>query len=452
MSSSKRRARPFGRTATVLALIAIASLARSFAQTPGRATPTRRADHVFVLMLDGARPDVLRTVNAVTIRALEASGVRYTQARTIYPSQTRVAFVSLPTGAYAGSHGIVGGPSFKDEHWNTVSYRDDDPSAAQVLCARPTIFEELAAAGLTSAYAAMKGYELVGARGATWTLNGNRTLDRDAYATRYQAEAQGSSALALWNKQRLARDLLDQTLALVKEHRPSLVILNLGSADYTAHSYGPDTPQYRQTLEHIDGLIADLLRVLEQLKMRDRTTVIISADHGFSTVDRTRIIAKPVGDSVVIESLSRLGIEHHVSNTGGTSMGVYIRDKKRTSDAARALRREPWCEAIYCEDVSAQCDRTLRELHAYFPGRSPDLMVDIDDDATATQPYAGNHGSLRESDMRIPLVLSGAGVASGLVLGRASLIDVAPTIVRLFGLPGSVLRPDGRALEEALEK
>lgn len=101
----------------------------------------------------------------------------------------------------------------------------------------------------------------------------------------------------------------------------------------------------------------------------------------------------------------------------------------------RTLRHEPWCEAIYCEDVGAGCDRTLRELHAYFPGRSPELMVDIDDDATATQPYAGNHGSMRENDMRIPLVLSGAGVARGLVLGKASLVDVAPTIVRLFGLP-----------------
>jgi phosphonoacetate hydrolase len=437
---------------SLLALFVLASLVSTLAHTPARITQTRRTDHVFVLMLDGTRPDVLRAVNAVTIRGLEASGVRYTQARTIYPSQTRVAFVTLTTGATTGSHGVVGGPSFKDDRWATISYRDDDPIAAQPLCARPTIFEELAAARLTSAYAVMKGYELVGARGATRTINGNKTLDREAYATRYQPEARGSAALALWNKQRLARDLLDQALVVVKEHRPNLVIVNLGSADYAAHSYGPDTPQYRQTLEHIDGLIADLLQVLEELKIRDRTTIVISADHGFSAVDKTRIVARPAGDSFVIESLTKVGIEHHVSNTGGTSMGVYVRDKKRTADAARTLRQEPWCEAIYCEDPTADCDRTLRELHAYFPGRSPDLMVDIDDDATATQPYSGNHGSLREGDMRIPLILSGAGVARGLVLGKASLIDVAPTIVRLFGLPGSVLRPDGRTLEEALEK
>ena len=54
--------------------------------------------------------------------------------------------------------------------------------------------------------------------------------------------------------------------------------------------------------------------------------------------------------------------------------------------------------------------------------------------------------------MRIPLNLSGAGVARDLVLGKACLIDVAPTIVQLLGLPGSLLRPDGHGLEEVLEK
>jgi predicted AlkP superfamily pyrophosphatase or phosphodiesterase len=74
----------------MLALFVLASLAITAAQTSHAATQGRRTDHVFVLMLDGMRPDVLRTVNAPTIRGLEASGVRYTQARTTYPSQTRV--------------------------------------------------------------------------------------------------------------------------------------------------------------------------------------------------------------------------------------------------------------------------------------------------------------------------------------------------------------------------
>ena len=115
-----------------------------------------------------------------------------------------------------------------------------------------------------------------------------------------------------------------------------------------------------------------------------------------------------------------------------------------------ALRAEPWCEAVYCQDARAACDRTLESLHAYFPGRSPDVMVDLDDDAALNFGQAGQHGSLRHEDMAIPLFLSGAGVASGRLAGQARLVDVAPTVMRLLGLPPQGLRPDGRALEEAL--
>ena len=139
-----------------------------------------------------------------------------------------------------------------------------------------------------------------------------------------------------------------------------------------------------------------------------------------------------------------------MTNTGGASMGVYIRDKARVAEAVGLLRREPWVESIYCEPAPAHCDVSLSSLHSYFPGRSPDLMVDLDDDATLNFPQPGQHGTHRPSDMRIPLVFSGAGVARGAVGGKASLVDVAPTVLRLLGLPATVLRPDGHVLEEAL--
>ena len=417
------------------------------------AAPAQRpADHVFVVMLDGCRPDLLRRARTPNPRALGAAGTTYLQARTIYPSQTRVAFVSLPTGAYPGSHGVVGGNDVKDAEWKTVAMGDDDPIAAQALVARPTVFEAATAAGLTSLYAAMKGYELVGARGATWTINGKKTLDPAAWKTRYEPLAEGSADLAAGYKQLLSRQLLDQTLQIVREKRPSLVVVNLGAADYAAHSFGPESLRYLLTLEYLDGLVGDLLKALDELGIRQRTAVIVSADHGFSDVDATRLVA-PAADAGGhrLDFLAARGIEHYVTNTGGSSMGVYIRDKGRVAEAVKAMRAEPWCEAVYCQDATAACDRTLESLHAYFPGRSPDLMVDLDDDAALNFPQPGQHGSLRHDDMSIPLILSGAGVASGKIAGEAHLVDIAPTVMRLLGLPPEGLRPDGRVLEEALQ-
>ncbi len=416
----------------------------------GSAASARPAEHVIIVMLDGARPDLLRTARTPNLDRLAREGTRYLRAETVYPSQTRVAFVTLPTGAFPGSHGIVGS-FFKDEAWKTVPMGDEDPVAAQALVRRPTFFEDTTAAGLTSLYAAMKGYELVGARGATWTINGKQTLDPDAYATRYRGEVNGSPEQAAWAKELLSRQLLDQALAVIREHRPNLVVLNLGSADYAAHSFGPESPYYVRTLEFLDALLGDLVRAVEGLGILPRTTFVISADHGFSGVDARRVVA-PVGDEggTRLGVLATRGIEHYVVNTGGTSMGIYLRDRRRLQEAVTALRQQPWCESVYCEAGDAGCDRTLSDLRAFAPGRSPDLMVDIDDDAALNFANAGQHGSARPADTRIPLILSGAGVARGLLLGRASLTDLAPTALRLLGITHARLKPDGRVLTEAL--
>jgi arylsulfatase A-like enzyme len=430
--------------AAVLATLAVPS-------TTSAQDAARAADHVVIVMLDGARADLLKLADMPNLTKLVAAGVTFTQARTIYPSQTRVAFVTLPTGAYGGSHGIIGGDYFKDANWETISLGEEpNPWPAQALIARATFFEEAAAVGLKSIYAAMKGYELVGARGATFTINGNRTLDQAAYATRYDRQVNGSAALALWNKQLLSRQLLDQTLALFREHRPAITIVNLGSADYTAHSFGPQTPQYRESLQFLDGLLGELVKAVDDAGLRERTTFIISSDHGFSHGDGRTMVARGALNALELPNLTSLGIENFVTNNGGTALGVYIRDKTRVAEAAAALRREPWTDAIFCEEPAAQCDRTLHELHAYFPGRSPDLAVDLDDDATVNRPRLGSHGSLRSVDMLIPLVLSGAGIAQGVVAGRAELVDVAPTVMRLLGLEMKAMRPDGRVLDEAL--
>jgi arylsulfatase A-like enzyme len=212
------------------------------------------------------------------------------------------------------------------------------------------------------------------------------------------------------------------------------VVINLGSADYAAHSFGPSSARYRSAIEYIDSLVGDLLHALDSLGIRDRSAVILSSDHGFSEVEASRVVAPVSGDGGhTLPPLSRAGIEHFVINTGGASMGVYVRDKKRVAEAG------------------AGCDRTLRGLRSYFPGRSPDLMVDLDDDAALNYAQPGQHGSLRETDMRIPLILSGAGVAHGRVFGKGSLVDVAPTALRLLGISPRLLQADGRVLDEALE-
>jgi len=111
------------RRCLAVALIVVAAWPAG-ARGSSAAAAARPADHVIVIMLDGCRPDILRRAKAPVLHALAAGGTTYLRAQTVYPSQTRVAFVSLPTGAYPGSHGIVGGNDVKDPDWNTVAMGD----------------------------------------------------------------------------------------------------------------------------------------------------------------------------------------------------------------------------------------------------------------------------------------------------------------------------------------
>jgi arylsulfatase A-like enzyme len=61
------------------------------------------------------------------------------------------------------------------------------------------------------------------------------------------------------------------------------------------------------------------------------------------------------------------------------------------------------------------------------------------------------HGTDQPEDMTIPWILSGPRVRSGSTLDApVSLLDSAPTVAHLLGLPAP-LEWEGRVVEEALE-
>ena len=76
-----------------------------------------------------------------------------------------------------------------------------------------------------------------------------------------------------------------------------------------------------------------------------------------------------------------------------------------------------------------------------------------DGEAVAAVPAGatpGTHGYLNtEADMTAIFVASGAGIRSGVKLGRMRNIDVAPTIARLLGL--TLPHPEGSALVSILK-
>src|SRR5437868_8086006 len=66
------------------------------------------ADRVIVAVFDGLRPDMVTPELTPNIMRLARRGTWFREARSVFPSVTRVATSSISTGATPAIHGVVG--------------------------------------------------------------------------------------------------------------------------------------------------------------------------------------------------------------------------------------------------------------------------------------------------------------------------------------------------------
>jgi arylsulfatase A-like enzyme len=96
-------------------------------------------------------------------------------------------------------------------------------------------------------------------------------------------------------------------------------------------------------------------------------------------------------------------------------------------------------------------DAPLQLLQLFDGDRAGDLVV------TASpgwhfkpRDYVSSHGGFGREDIRVPLVFSGPDLPHGTTIPFARTADVYPTMRRLFGMPVSTARMDGRPIDEIL--
>jgi arylsulfatase A-like enzyme len=65
-----------------------------------------------MIALDGLRPDMVDAARTPHLAALAARGTLFNNARSVFPSETRVATPSLITGCRPGAHGMVANTVF----------------------------------------------------------------------------------------------------------------------------------------------------------------------------------------------------------------------------------------------------------------------------------------------------------------------------------------------------
>ncbi|MBC7785165.1 MAG: alkaline phosphatase family protein [Burkholderiales bacterium] len=215
----------------------IASLILTFSTCLSAAAAEPR---VLIVSIDGLRPDCALRADMPNLRSLMKEGSFTFWATTTTVAVTLPSHTSMLTGVVVETHGIKG---------------NDDKSAASEKVLVPTIFDLAKSAGLSTGMAAGKSkFSLyAGSVDHKWITTKSVTTD-DEVAT--------------------------AAIELIKAYQPRVMLLHLPATDSIGHSLGWGGPEQIATINNADKQLGRVLETLNELNLRDQTTIIVSADHG----------------------------------------------------------------------------------------------------------------------------------------------------------------------------
>jgi hypothetical protein len=197
---------------------------------------------------------------------------------------------------------------------------------------------------------------------------------------------------------------------------------------------------------------------------------------------RTNAVRAPTGVDAIMDRVHAAGLRAVTASDFGSFTSLFARpglgsagpfdDVRRTESLdelagaiAELARADPALLAVLALDVdraghahgvgedyraaAAAVDRMLRPVVT-----GPTAAIDLGRDAivvTADHGHVapGGHGGLEPEVLHVPLILAGAGIVPGASAPDPHLVDVAPTIAALLGIPAPG-HAEGHALVELL--
>ena len=400
---------------------------------PDDRSPTGRPEHVILVDWDGFDPDYLGLAPTPNIDALARRG-SLSIAESTFPTKSNPARASMSTGAYPETHGNAA--YYFDE-------RSNEATGQTRYLAAETICEALAAGGKTTA--AVHWY-MVQDHGTSYGDPEHLYVETGGlFGQRVDA------AIEILNQRPV--DSGGEMVAVPKIH--DFLAVYGADLDAFGHAEGAESPNLGPLLAELDRQLGRLVQATKQVGVYERTTFLLTSDHGMTTWDRSlteRLAATTIlgrRPEILPPGRPPSPEAEIVVVTAGRVADVTLRGQAATL-RGREVVRTALEELPHVSRVLDAAD--LEALHA--SDKLGDFVLEAeepwgfgDQEGLGEGAARGGHGSVGE--MRVPFLISGAGVRVGAVPRNAGLVDLAPTIAALLGV-----RPpadaEGRALVESL--
>jgi predicted AlkP superfamily pyrophosphatase or phosphodiesterase len=235
--------------------LSVLSIALVLSQGLALAAP--RAEHVFVVSLDGAKPAVIKESQMPVLNKLAEEGAFTWEASTIVPPKTLPSHTSMLTGVGPDKHQVL---------WNDFS-----PIRGPVKV--PTIFSLLRAkepAAVTAMFVGKVKFRHLWLKDSVDVFNygGEQTPGPVAGTPELEKAKVPSQGVA------------KQAAPWIKEHKPKLAFVHLTDADSAGHASGWGSPEQKEALKVTDQALGQVIAAINEAGIADSSVVIVTADHG----------------------------------------------------------------------------------------------------------------------------------------------------------------------------
>lgn len=218
-----------------------------------------RAEHVFIISIDGGKPAVIAQSDMPVLQRLVAEGAHTWVADTTYPSITLPSHTSMLTGVGPDKHKVL---------WNEWI-----PSNGLVTV--PTIFVAAKKAGYSTAmFVGKEKFRHLDLPGTldvfdfnpAMSTNVTKTMAGDAKPMRED------TVLAIYVARNAARYIVDK--------KPNLCFIHFTDTDNTGHKYGWGSPEQIKAFGDVDVALGVVLQAIREAGIADESVIIVTADHG----------------------------------------------------------------------------------------------------------------------------------------------------------------------------
>ncbi|XP_076863978.1 ectonucleotide pyrophosphatase/phosphodiesterase family member 7-like [Brachyhypopomus gauderio] len=271
---------------------------------------------LLLISFDGFRWDYDQDVDTPNLDAMALEGVKAPYVTPSFFTMTSPTHFTLLTGKYIENHGVIHNMWF-----NTSTLQKKPYYQTQFV-------NEWWDNGSLPVW-------------ITAQRQGLRTgsLHFPGTASTYQGEApvmkEVEPALYNYSNETAWQENVDKVIGgWFRDEGLDFVTMYFGEPDSTGHKHGPDSPQRRKMVEQVDRTVGYLRRSVQDHGLSDHLNIIITADHGMTTVFRNGLVKEIVLSK--IQNFTFQDLDFHLVDYGPS--GLLLPKEGKLEKVYKALK------------------------------------------------------------------------------------------------------------------